>query len=85
MSDERPSVPVLVPDIGARAAVRVGQWLVPIGQPISEGDRLVELLADGVLWNVPSPATGTVASHDLRTGRVVKIGQQLGEVASSIR
>ena len=73
---------ILVPDIGAGEPIRLGQWLVAVGEPVGEGDSVVELLADGVLWNVPSPAAGTVSEHRARPDHTVSVGQTVGVVAA---
>ena len=74
------TVEVTVPEIGADGPIRVGQWLVAAGERTSEGDRLVELVADGVLWNVPSPAAGTVLPPRLAAGRTARVGETLGTI-----
>ena len=76
------SVLIVAPDIGASGPMRLGQWLVAVGEPVSEGDRMVELIADGVLWDVPSPAGGTLHDQSVRTGQAVVVGERLGAIAS---
>lgn len=52
-------VPLLVPDLelpGVR--VTVSQWLVGLNKQVTVGERLVEILADGVTIDLSAPATG---------------------------
>ena len=72
------AVPIVAADIGAIGPMRVGQWLVRIGERVSEGDRLVELLADGVLYVVPSPASGLLTQVECPPGSGCVAHRKLG-------
>lgn len=80
----KPTIAVVTPDIGASGAIHVGQWLVDEGDSVREGDRLVELVADGVVWIVASPATGHVAKHRIRSGATTVPEDELGCIARAV-
>lgn len=55
-------VDVVVPELGLGGRpVRLSLWLVELGHEVSAGDRLVELVADGVTIDLPAPASGRLA------------------------
>jgi 2-oxoglutarate dehydrogenase E2 component (dihydrolipoamide succinyltransferase) len=55
--------PVLLPDVGVedRTKLCVSCWFVETGDEVLEGDRLVEILAGAVTFDVPAPAAGRLA------------------------
>lgn len=76
-------VPIVMPDLGAAAAVQVVQWLVETPGPVMEGDRVLELLADGVLFHLSAESSGLLLQHDCRRGCLVAAGETLGWIASA--
>ena len=74
-------VPVVVPDLQAGGApIRVVQWLVDAGTQVYSGDRVVELVANGIVFHVEAPAEGVLSEIE-RGGRAeVGVGQVLGWV-----
>ncbi|QDT37095.1 biotin/lipoyl-containing protein [Stratiformator vulcanicus] len=70
---------VRVPDIGA-ADIRVGTWLVDVGDEVMEGDRLVELSSPGVIFDVASPADGMITRIAVLTGSSITPGELLGQI-----
>jgi pyruvate/2-oxoglutarate dehydrogenase complex dihydrolipoamide acyltransferase (E2) component len=72
-----------LPDLGE--GVREGEvarWLVEVGQEIAEDDPLVEIQTDKTTVEIPSPATGTVASILVGEGELVPVGTPLVVIGS---
>jgi len=54
---------LLMPDLGLGSEpVVVSLWLVDVGSTVLRGDRLLEVAADGVTVDIPSPVAGTLRS-----------------------
>ncbi|HZT82095.1 MAG TPA: biotin/lipoyl-containing protein [Gemmataceae bacterium] len=70
---------IILPELGA-APVRLSAWFADAGDVVYEGDRLVEVLADGATFDVPSPATGRLAEKRAWANDVLTPGQVLGVV-----
>ena len=75
--------PVLQPDLGVtEEPVHVSCWLVDLGEPVDEGDRLVQVLVQGVTFDVPAPATGTLTRIEKSLDAQVRVGETLGWIDS---
>ena len=72
---------IVVPDLKSGSApIRVVQWLVDPGANVLAGDRVVELVANGIVFHVESPAEGVLAEIK-RSGRAeIQVGEVLGLV-----
>lgn len=45
--------PLTLPDLGAGdEELRVSCWLVDLGDAVDEGDRVIEILLDGITFDV---------------------------------
>lgn len=75
-------VAVVAPELGLGAGERVvvSCWLVHVGDEVVEGDRLVELLAGDVTFDVASPGTGRLTRVDVGIDGRVRTGMTLGTV-----
>jgi pyruvate/2-oxoglutarate dehydrogenase complex dihydrolipoamide acyltransferase (E2) component len=72
-------VPVSLPDLGAAdEPIRISCWLVDLGEPVDEGDRLLEVLIQGVTFDVPAPATGVLTRIEKSLDARVHTGEALG-------
>jgi len=72
---------LVLPDLGMEdAPLTVSLWLVEIGAEVAAGDRLVELAADGVTVDLPSPATGVLIETLVLEDEEVQIGQILAVI-----
>jgi 2-oxoglutarate dehydrogenase E2 component (dihydrolipoamide succinyltransferase) len=57
-----PTVDFTMPDLGLGDETPVvSLWLVDVGARVLEGDRLLEVSADGVTVDLPSPAAGVLS------------------------
>lgn len=62
------------------APVRFGQWLAENGDAVHEGERVAEVLADGVLVYVTAPASGVLQCNDLSPGAEMTVASSLGMI-----
>lgn len=74
-------VDVLFPDLGlGDRPTTLGQWLVDVGATVLQGDGLVEILAAGVLIELPSPVEGRVVSIDVGEDERLLSGRRLAVI-----
>ena len=70
---------VILPDLGAGdEELRVSCWLVDLGDAVDAGDRIVEILCDGVTFDVTVEQSGTVTRIERPLDSVVRAGDVLG-------
>ena len=70
---------ILLPELGAAPAV-LSVWFAEPGEPVFEGDRLVEVLVGGATFDVSAPATGYLAEKCVFPDEPITAGQVLGIV-----
>jgi pyruvate/2-oxoglutarate dehydrogenase complex dihydrolipoamide acyltransferase (E2) component len=71
-------LPLVVPELGlGDRLLAVSLWLVAPGREVQAGDRLVELLADGVTIDLPAPAAGRLERPLAAEDDPVSVGQTL--------
>jgi pyruvate/2-oxoglutarate dehydrogenase complex dihydrolipoamide acyltransferase (E2) component len=71
--------PVILPDLGAgNEELRVSCWLVDLGDAVDAGDRIVEILFDGITFDVTAEQSGIVARIERHLDSVVRSGDVLG-------
>jgi 2-oxoglutarate dehydrogenase E2 component (dihydrolipoamide succinyltransferase) len=72
---------VTLPELGlGDAPLRVSVWLVDLGDEVSEGDRLLEILSANVTVDVPAPTAGVLVEQSVEEGQPVSAGQVLGVI-----
>jgi pyruvate/2-oxoglutarate dehydrogenase complex dihydrolipoamide acyltransferase (E2) component len=72
-------VPITLPDLGApRAAFSL--WHVRIGDRVTEGDRIAEVLVPGAVFDVSAPVSGAITEQDARPGDRLSPGQVIGAI-----
>src|SRR4029077_12226372 len=59
----------------------VARWVKAVGDPVKEGETVVEVTTDKVDVEVPSPATGRLAEILVKEGDTVDVGATLAMVA----
>ncbi len=70
--------PLTFPDIGTEAApIRMAGWLVDSGENVAVGDRLVEVLSQGVVFEVGSPWNGQLKKIERRPPAEIHVGDIL--------
>jgi pyruvate/2-oxoglutarate dehydrogenase complex dihydrolipoamide acyltransferase (E2) component len=72
-------VPITVPDLGADRAT-FSLWHVRVGDRVTEGDRVAEVLIPGAVFDVPAPASGTLTERAVRPNDPLTPGQILGAI-----
>ena len=55
-------------------------WLVELGEEVTEGDRMLEVVAGSVSVDLPAPASGILAEVWVEEDEQVKTGQLLAVV-----
>ena len=74
---------LVLPDLGLGAQeIIVSLWLVRAGSEVSLGDRLIEVLADGVTVDLPAPANGVLVEMLVAEEQPISVGQTLGIIES---
>ena len=80
-ADKSDGIPIELPDLGSGdAPVRLVQWLVDVGSEVIEGERLAEVLADGVLFHVAAPASGLLTGIEISRDVELRCGDTLGHI-----
>lgn len=69
----------VLPELGADTAV-VSLWLVEVGQEISAGDRLLEVLCHSASVDLPSPVNGILVEQRVAEDDPLSTGQVLGVI-----
>jgi pyruvate/2-oxoglutarate dehydrogenase complex dihydrolipoamide acyltransferase (E2) component len=72
---------LVVPDLGMPGIpIILTVWLVPLGAHVTEGDRVVELLAGDATVDVAAPLSGVLSERRVREDELVVTGQVLGSI-----
>lgn len=75
---------LILPDLGlGEVPVTASLWLVEQGKRVTEGDRLLEVLADGVTVDLPSPVTGLLVKLLVSEDDRLSVGQPLAVLETS--
>ena len=74
--------PIVLPDVGIETGTEmvVSFWFADEGEEVLEGDRLVEILAGPVTFDISAPTTGRLVQVRLAEDDVVHTGDILGLV-----
>jgi pyruvate/2-oxoglutarate dehydrogenase complex dihydrolipoamide acyltransferase (E2) component len=72
-------VPITVPDLGSDRAT-FSLWHVQVGDRVTEGDRVAEVLIPGAVFDVPAPVSGVLAERTAQPNDPLAPGQVLGEI-----
>ena len=76
-------IDVVVPKWGLTMEdATIGEWLVAVGDSVTEGDALVEIETDKVTNDLPSPATGTLVEILHEQGAIVEPGQVVARIGA---
>lgn len=71
---------LVVPDLGlGPTRIVLSLWLVPEGSRVLAGDRVVELLADGITVDLEAPVSGRLAARFADEDDPVTTGAVLAE------
>jgi pyruvate/2-oxoglutarate dehydrogenase complex dihydrolipoamide acyltransferase (E2) component len=74
--------PVILPKVAVERGTEmfVSFWFAQVGEEVFEGDRLVEILAGPVTFDVPAPASGRLVEIRAAEEDVVQCGDLLALV-----
>ena len=73
------TVPLTLPAMGESVTEgTVVNWVKKAGDPVTEGETLVEVTTDKVDVEVPSPVSGTLTEITAPEGETVPVGATLG-------
>jgi pyruvate/2-oxoglutarate dehydrogenase complex dihydrolipoamide acyltransferase (E2) component len=72
-----------LPDLGLRdIPIVVSLWLVRCGSEVSEGDRVLEVLAGDVTVDLAAPANGRLSEKLVDDDEPIVVGQPLAIIES---
>lgn len=80
--------PLRLPDLGFTAAglgnvpLSLSAWYADVGDRVTEGEALVEILAGEAALELPAPASGFVVQRQARIGEQLAVGQVLAIIES---
>src|SRR5262249_52982856 len=75
------TVQLLMPEMGESVTEgTVLEWHVSEGDPVEEGQTMVEVSTDKVDAEVPSPAAGTVTKILVQPDEEIEVGKPLAEI-----
>ena len=67
-----------LPDIGEGVVEgEIVEWHVSVGDPVSEDDRIVDIMTDKATVSIPSPVSGTVSTLSGSVGDMIAVGSTL--------
>jgi len=58
----------------------IAHWHFEEGDKVEKGQDLVEINCDGVAYNIPAPASGTLAEVYFDSGEIVDLGDVIAEI-----
>lgn len=71
-------VPVTLPDLGAAGQpIRISAWFVEVGDEVTLGESIAEVLVPGITCDVPTPVSGRVIQIDKELDNPVVPGDVL--------
>ncbi len=69
----------MVPEFGLDVPLAVAVWLVAEGAAVTEGDRVVQLVAGGITIDLEAPVTGRLVSCLVEEDEPVAAGAVVAE------
>jgi pyruvate/2-oxoglutarate dehydrogenase complex dihydrolipoamide acyltransferase (E2) component len=68
-----------VPDLGSSRAT-FSLWHVRVGDRVTAGDRVAEVLIPGAVFDVAAPVSGALAERAVQPNDPLTPGQVIGEI-----
>ena len=75
----RVTTPIILPDLGV-GPLTLSVWFVEPGDPVLQGERVLEVLAEGVTFDITAPATGKLLHKEAFSREQLTAGQALGMI-----
>ena len=77
--------PIVLPELNVTdEPIHISTWLVSPDEPVEFGDRVVEVLIQGITFDVSSPAAGVMGRIEKSIDAVVVRGEILGWIQSPV-
>jgi 2-oxoglutarate dehydrogenase E2 component (dihydrolipoamide succinyltransferase) len=75
---------LVLPELGlGQTPIVAGAWLKRPGDRAIEGDRLLEIVADGVTVDLPAPASGVLTETLVEENEMLTVGQRLAVIETA--
>jgi len=72
---------IVVPELGAGCdSIQFVMWLVPIGTQVIPGERIAEILTQGILLQLEADVAGVLTSQLIQPGMPIRPGEILGVI-----
>jgi pyruvate/2-oxoglutarate dehydrogenase complex dihydrolipoamide acyltransferase (E2) component len=69
------------PELGpGEAPIVFGMWLVPIGAAVIAGERIAELICQGIVLTISAPVEGILVEQCRHPGNRILPGEVLGRI-----
>ena len=69
---------VVLPELGEGIKnATIACWHIRVGEPVTEGDDVVELVTDKATFNVPAPRSGIIKQILVDEGKEALVGSTL--------
>jgi len=76
--------PLVLPDLDlSDILMQTSLWLVPNGSQVREGERVLEILAGEVTFDVVAPASGVLCEQRTEEDDILQHGQVLGMIRAA--
>ena len=78
------AIPAIIPKLGNTVeSCIIVEWKKAVGDPIAEGESLVDVETDKAVMEVPSPASGTVLAHFYAPGDLVPVLETIAVIGEA--
>jgi len=75
-------IDIIVPEVGDGVTqATISEWINSVGDPVDEGETIVEIMTDKAAFEVPSPATGILKEIVIESDTEVAVGSVIGRIA----
>ncbi len=75
------SIELKVPEVGESVTeVYIGEWLKSEGDPVEEGEALVELESEKATFDLPAPKAGVLSKILKHSGDQANVGEVIGQL-----
>ena len=68
-----------MPELGSDR-IAFSLWHVRVGDRVTEGDRVAEVVIPGAVFDIAAPATGTLVERTAQSGDALHAGVMIGEI-----